>query len=136
MRRRLGILLFAFSLTACATAEVYHGLGEQRGINQIVETLVPLLLADGRVGSSFDEADLVRLKTKLAEQFCALSGGPCTYGGKDMRTIHDGLNVTRAQFNALAEDLQLAMTRNGVAPRIQNRLLARLAPMQRDVVTK
>ena len=45
-------------------------------------------------------------------------------------------NPMRAQFNALAEDLQVAMERTGVPPRFQNKLMARLAPMQRDIVTK
>ena len=53
-----------------------------------------------------------------------------------MTEIHDGLNITNAQFNALAEDLQLAMERNGVPARFQNKLIAKLAPMQRAMVTK
>ena len=53
-----------------------------------------------------------------------------------MKTIHEDLKVSRAQFNALVEDLQAAMRRNDVPSRTQNRLLARLAPMHREVVTK
>jgi hemoglobin len=36
----------------------------------------------------------------------------------------------------MAEDLQIAMERNGVPSRVQNRLMAKLAPMQREIVTK
>ena len=53
-----------------------------------------------------------------------------------MATIHDGLDITTAQFYALVEDLQIAMARQDIASRIQNKLLAGLAPMQRDVVTR
>lgn len=53
-----------------------------------------------------------------------------------MVEIHDGLNVSNAQFHALAEDLQLAMERNGVSSRIQNQLMAKLAPLQRAIITK
>ncbi|MGN6702590.1 MAG: group I truncated hemoglobin, partial [Burkholderiaceae bacterium] len=68
--------------------------------------------------------------------FCALSAGPCKYTGKDMQTIHQDLGITNAQFNALAEDLYTAMDRNGVPYRVQNRLMALLAPMQKTVVEK
>ena len=127
-------------MSACATANrsdaVYLGLGERGGIDRVVETFMVLLQADERVGNSLKDADIAHLKLKLAEQFCHVSGGPCDYTGKSMVDIHDGLNITSAQFYALVEDLQIAMQRNGVATPVQNKLLAKLAPMHRDVVTK
>lgn len=129
-------LLLALGAPALAADEVYRGLGQQQGIVQLVETFVTLLQADRRIGHSFEEADIPHLKEKLAEQFCVLAGGPCRYTGKEMATIHDGLDITMAQFYALVEDLQIAMERHGIAARIQNKLLADLAPMQRDVVTR
>lgn len=114
----------------------YHGLGGKSGIKKIVDTLIPLILADPRIKESFTDIDMKNLALRLEEQFCELSGGPCKYKGKDMVEIHDGLNITRAQFNALAEDLQIAMERVGVPSRYQNRLVAKLAPMARGVVTK
>lgn len=53
-----------------------------------------------------------------------------------MKEVHAGLKVTNAQFNALAEDLQIAMERNSVPSYVQNKLVAKLAPMQRAIVTK
>lgn len=114
----------------------FQGLGGKPGIARIVTTLIPLILADQRIKESFQDSDLDNLALKLKAQLCELSGGPCTYQGKDMATIHDGLDITQAQFNALTEDLQLAMERNGVPARIQNKLVAKLAPMQRSIVTK
>jgi hemoglobin len=114
----------------------FQGLGGKPGIHNIVATLIPLVLADPRIKESFADTDLANLALRLEEQFCVLSGGPCVYKGKDMTDIHDGLNITNAQFNALAEDVQVAMERNGVPSRIANKLMARLAPMQRSIVTK
>ncbi len=128
--------LFATSSPVLAQGGTYQGLGGQAGIKTIVGALVPLMLADPRIKESFRDIDMKHVAMRLEEQFCELSGGPCTYRGKDMTEIHDGLNVTNAQFNALAEDLQLAMDRAGVATSTQNKLLAKLAPMQKTVVTK
>ncbi|MDQ1830993.1 group I truncated hemoglobin [Massilia scottii] len=115
---------------------MYQGLGGQSGIRKIVDTFIPMIMADARIKESFRDTDLKNLSMRLEEQFCELAGGPCKYKGKDMKEIHDGLNITNAQFNALAEDLQAAMDKNGVAPALQNKLVARLAPMQKEIVTK
>ena len=115
---------------------LYQGLGGKPGIKKIVDTLVPLVLADARIKDSFKDIDMKNLSMRLEEQFCELAGGPCTYGGKDMVEIHDGLNITNAQFNALTEDLQIAMEQAGIPSRVQNKLVAKLAPMQRGMVPK
>lgn len=51
-----------------------------------------------------------------------------------MAESHRGLNLQPADFNALVEDLQLAMQREGVPERAQNALLARLAPQRGQVI--
>jgi hemoglobin len=130
------VLLCVASFAMAADDATFQELGGKPGIKKIVATLIPLILADARIKESFADSDMKNLAMRLEEQFCALSGGPCTYGGKDMAEIHDGLNITRAQFNALAEDLQIAMERTGVPARFQNKLVARLAPMARSIVTK
>jgi hemoglobin len=129
-------LIALSSLALAQDAATFEGLGGKPGIKKIVDTLLPIVLADPRIKESFQDIDMKHLGMRLEEQFCMLSGGPCVYKGKDMVDIHDGLNITNAQFNALAEDLQIAMERNGVPSRIQNKLVAKLAPMQRGIVTK
>lgn len=148
----LALLLSATLATAQPSAvddSVYRGLGGQDGIRKIVATFIPLVLADPAIGATFDDFDMEQLARRLGEQFCEVSGGPCTYTGKyrdktmdgagtvrDMTTVHQDLKITNAQFNALAEDLQTALERNDVPNGVANKLLARLAPMQRMIVTR
>lgn len=130
---------FALLLTACATQEqgaLYRQLGAQPGIAKIVDAMLEIALADDRIKDSFKDTNMARLRRMLIEQFCVLGDGPCTYSGDPMKEVHQGLAITNAGFNALAEDLQSAMDINGVPSRYQNKLLAKLAPMQRDIVTK
>lgn len=130
-------LLLATSALAQAPAaddSIYQGLGGKQGIKNIVGTFIQLVLADERINANFQDVDKVNLAKRLGEQFCELSGGPCKYGGKSMVDIHDGLNVTTAQFNVLTEKLQMAMEQHDVPSRIQNKLVAKLAPMHRDIV--
>ena len=114
----------------------FIGLGGKAGIKKIVDTFIPLVLADPRIKETFSDSDMKHVGMRLEEQFCALSGGPCTYGGEPMKESHGGLKITNAQFNALTEDLQIAMEQLGVPTAVQNKLVAKLAPMQREIVTK
>jgi hemoglobin len=130
------LALGAFAPASAADDAVYRGLGGKAGIKKIVDDFIPLVLADARIKDSFSDSDMKHVGMRLEEQFCALSGGPCTYAGEPMKESHGGLKITNAQFNALTEDLQIAMENNGVAPSVANKLVAKLAPMQREIVTK
>jgi len=135
--RPLIALLLAASLQVHAADDsLYTALGGRDGIHRFVADMVQSVQRDARIRDSYDGTDFARLAAKLEEQFCEVSGGPCKYSGKDMKTIHEDLAINRAQFNALVENLQDAMAKNDVPSRAQNRLLALLAPMHREVVTK
>jgi len=116
--------------------EVFQSFGGKAGISKVVDDFLLIWQADPRISGRLTDADVERLGLLLKEQFNQLTGGPAIYSGKDMKTVHDGMGIRNAEFNALAEDLQLAMEKNGVSSRAQNKLLARLAPMQHDIVTK
>lgn len=126
----LGALL---SPSAQADDSLYREFGQQPGLVKIIDDFYDLLLVDPRTQPYFEGAPIKRIKQKLAEQFCVLLDGPCVYTGRTMKRAHEGQNIDRAAFNALVEDLQTAMDKNGVPFRAQNKLLAKLAPMYRDV---
>ncbi|MBC7513345.1 MAG: group 1 truncated hemoglobin [Herminiimonas sp.] len=121
---------------ASATDGFYEQLGGKDGVAAIVAEFVSIMLADKRIADTFEGVDMDRLHAKLAEQFCMVSGGPCRYSGKSMQEVHEDMKINNARFNASAEDLQIAMTRRGVPSRVQNRLLGKLAPTQRSIVTQ
>ncbi len=116
-----------------ATLKAFHG---RAGIDRIVDDLVDRAVADRRISDIFQNQDLVRLRRTLKEQLCFLLGGGCAYSGRDMTSAHADMGIRRSDFNALVEDLQLAMDKEGVPFRAQNRLLAKLAPMERHTVTR
>ena len=70
----------------------------------------------------------------LGQQFCVVSGGGCVYTGLPMKLAHQDIDVSKGDFNALVEVLQASMDAQGVPFATQNQLLARLAPMHRDIV--
>ncbi|MES2047119.1 MAG: group 1 truncated hemoglobin [Pseudomonadota bacterium] len=115
---------------------IFQGLGGKAGIDKIVDDFIPIVLADQRIGRFFEKIDTKHLASQLSDQFCELTGGPCKYKGKDMYEVHEGMDISNAHFNALAEDLQIAMEKNNIPSTISNKLVAKLAPMQRPIVSK
>lgn len=125
----------ASATAPAAPAGLYAALGEKPGIDRLAGDFVARLLRHPRIGAHFKDAKPEALQQSLAEQFCALSGGPCTYQGADMLDVHADMDIDKGDFNALVEVLQRAMDAQGIAFSQQNRLLALLAPMHRDIIT-
>jgi hemoglobin len=116
-----------------ALYKAFHGTA---GIDRVVDTLVDLSIADPRISDIFKGQDIPHLRQMLDQQFCYLLKGPCAYTGKDMKEGHKDLGLQQTDFNALVENLQKAMDKEGVPFHDQNRFLAKLAPMERLVVER
>jgi hemoglobin len=117
-------------------AGVFEQFGGMPGMTTLMDDFMVILLEDPRMRPFFEKVDHDRVKRQLAEQFCAILGGGCAYSGRDMKETHAAFAIDKADFNALVEDLQIAMDRRGVPFRAQNKLLAMLAPMHREVITR
>ncbi len=141
MRTNLRPLLFALlgiaaSMPVTARATLYDQLGGHDGVARITDAAMTLYFTDPRLRRDFDNINRDWLQPHFATFLCHVSDGPCSYKGRSMAASHKGLHIDQARFDAVVEDLQTAMDRAGVPFRTQNRLLARLAPMERDIVTR
>lgn len=117
-------------------AGVFEQFGGMPGMTALMDDFMVILLEDPRMRPFFEKVDHDRVKRQLAEQFCAILGGGCAYSGRDMKETHAAFAIDKADFNALVEDLQVAMDRRDVPFRAQNKLLSILAPMHREVMTR
>ncbi len=153
MRQKLGFLLTALGIVLGGAllstgvyaqegvkltddAGIYKEFGEKSGLVKIMDDFMVNLLKDPRTKPSFENVDQNRIKEQLVDQFCFILNGPCEYKGAKMKPIHANVGINRENFNALVEQLQFAMDKNNVPFRAQNKLLAVLAPMHRDIITK
>ena len=117
-----------------ANDALYQQLGGQPGLVVLMDDFMERLLADPRMNPFFKDVDQKHVKEELVIQFCEVSGGPCKRKGKDMAKAHAGFDINKAAFNALVEVLQNSMDARGIPFAAQNRLLARLAPMHREII--
>jgi hemoglobin len=119
---------------APAGRTLYERLGGEEGVDAIGDTFLKKLVADSRVRDFFknSKGGLSRFK----QQLCQISGGPCQYGGKDMKTAHGGMGISDMQFDAFVEDFTSALDEKGVSPRDKSEILAAFVPMRSDIVEK
>jgi hemoglobin len=123
---------------APAVQTLYDRLGGKDGVDAIADIFSKNLLADPRVNKAFKKSKdgLSHFKQMISEQICQLAGGPCQYSGKDMKEAHKGMGIADAQFDAVVEDLKLAMDEKGASEQDKSELFAALAPMRSDIVEK
>lgn len=139
----LGLVMMAIASAPILTKEksLYERLGGKKAIVAVVDEFVGRVAADNRINGFFKETAsdpnrLAGFKSELVDQICEASGGPCKYTGKDMKSAHQGMGISEADFNALVEDLVLALDKFKVAPADKQTLLGVLGPMKKDIVEK
>ena len=135
-RRTCAVLVLSAFAAGGAQAEtsLYARMGGEKVVTAVVDDTIDRVVADHRLGRSFDGANIARIKRLLAEQICDLAGGGCHYSGDPMKEVHAGHHISEAEFYGLVELLRGALARHHVALSERNELLALLAPMERDVV--
>lgn len=139
----LGLVMMAIASAPILTKEksLYERLGGKKAIVAVVDEFVGRVAADNRINGFFKETAsdpnrLAGFKSKLVDQICEASGGPCKYTGKDMKSAHQGMRISEADFNALVEDLVGALDKFKVAPADKQTLLGVLGPMKKDIVER
>jgi len=116
---------------------LYGRLGGYDGIAAIVDDILALMRADARfarfgTGRSIDSKN--RAQQLTVDQICSLTGGPCYYMGRDMKTSHAGLGITASEWEANLELTRLALRKNHVGEREQAEFLALLGRYKSDIV--
>ncbi len=128
---------------ASRATPLYERLGGEASIAKVVDEFVARAAANPKVnfvrkGTSKEwpatpEA-VAYLKRMLVEFIASATGGPQKYTGKTMKESHEGMRITSAEFDALAQDLKGALTLFNVPAREQGELLAIVETTRADIV--
>jgi hemoglobin len=104
------------NMTQPATS-LYRRMGGYDVIAAVIDDLFAVLHADPGFARFFggrSDDSAIRSRQLLVDQMCALSGGPCQYIGRDMKTSHGGLGITNAEWEANMKASDAALVKNGV----------------------
>ncbi len=122
--------------TAAPDKSLYDRLGGKDAITAVVNDFVANVVADARINTFFKNADGAHLTQMLIDQICNATGGPCEYKGKDMKTVHTGMNIKEADFNALVEDLVKSLDKFKVGEKEKTELLTALGGLKPQIVAQ
>lgn len=116
---------------------LYRRLGGYDVIAQVIDDMLLAFQADpdfGRFGTGRSVDSRARSRQLLVDQICQLSGGPCLYVGRDMRTSHAGLGITEEEWATGMRHTEGALVANDVPERERTEFLALFERYRSDIV--
>lgn len=132
---------------------LYVRLGEEEGIQRIVEDFIQRALEDPRVNwtrkgvtkrswfrtQKVEEwqptaVNLERLKLHFVQFISLAAGGPAQYEGKPLRPAHLEMQITKAEFDATIGDLKATLDKLQIAPDVQKDLLSIFESARQQIV--
>lgn len=117
------------------SATLYQRLGGVERISHLARDVVALHYNNPLLKTRFEQVkDRGQLERNIRDFFCAGSGGPQTYAGKDVLSAHKHMNIDERELVSAIDDVMTAMTQNGYEQTEKNDVLAILYSLKGDVV--
>ena len=118
---------------------LYDRFGGYNALAAVVDDFIVRLVSDKQfekffAGASNDSKK--RIRQHILDQFCAATGGPCAYTGRDMKTSHTGLGITNADWDAAAKHLSASLDKFKVPEKEKGEILAFVTSLKKDIVEK
>jgi hemoglobin len=111
-------------------------LGGREAVELVVAAFYERVLTDPLLRRYFRGVQMSRLYKSQADFFCAALGQPGAYQGRDLRSLHAGMSIGDTEFDAVAMHLTAALAECGVGQAHIERVIALIAPLRGDVVTR
>lgn len=123
------------------TTTLYERLGRREGITIIVDDTVEAHMNNPAVNARFlpykeKTEQLNKIKQHTVDFFCAGSGGPATYSGRDMVTAHTGMNISPAEYMHAIDDIFVALDKNAIDEDTKKDVLAILWSLKGLIISK
>jgi hemoglobin len=116
---------------------LYKRLGGYDALAAVTDDFLGRLAADPSLGRFFvghSKDSLGRVRQLIVDQLCAATGGPCVYIGRDMKTAHDGMGITDADWDGMVEHLKATLDKFKVPKPEQDDTLAAINGLKKDIV--
>lgn len=112
---------------------LYERLGGYDAIAAVVDKLI-----DGveEKFAGLSEHSRMRSRQLIVDFICSETGGPCFYAGRDMRTTHEGLRITQAEWEEFVGVFSETMAAFEVPEREQEELAGLLLPLEEQIVDR
>jgi len=127
--------------STAATRSLYDRLGGAYAIATVVDDFIERLLvndtlnANPAIKEARERVPKAGLKFHVATLVCQVTGGPCKYVGRDMKTSHAHLNIGPAEWDAMVVDFRKTLDKFKVPAAEQGELIAIVGSTRPEIVT-
>ena len=118
---------------------LYEQLGKEEGITKIVDEVVDAHTKNPTISARFipylDEPErLAEIKKHLVYFFCAGSGGPQTYTGREMPEVHRGMNISGTEYLAVIDDIMMVLDKLKMEEGVKSNVLTILYSLKDGII--
>ncbi len=119
---------------------LYARLGGTDAIAAVVDRFIDVLATDERIAANprtverLGKHSLAGIKFQVTAFVIMATGGPMVYNGRDMKTAHEGLQISEEEWTASAEDFVMVLNEMNVPQDLQDELLALVSTTHDDIV--
>ena len=113
---------------------MYQQLGGQTGLDRLVDSFINQIGHDEQIIHYFEHANISHFREGFINHLCVLTDGPCEYTRDSMVEIHTGMHINEADFNHVVDLLINAMNEQNIDHTVQNKILAKMAPLRSEII--
>ncbi len=117
---------------------LYKRLGGYDALAAVTDDFIGRLASDPTLAKFFvghSKDSLARIRQLIVDQLCAATGGPCVYIGRTMKTAHEGMGISEANWDASVKHLIATLDKFKVPKAEKDEVLAAISSMKADIVT-
>lgn len=116
---------------------LYERLGGYDAIASVVDELFARKCADEQLSRFFAgmSTDTKRkIRQNVVNFLCEATGGPCYYTGRDLKTVHTGLNITEGDWEIFVQIAIDTMNKFKVPEQERSEVFAAVSGLKKDIV--
>jgi hemoglobin len=125
---------------AAPAKSLYERIGGMTGITVVIDDFIDRLVIDHvlnmnpRIREARARVPAPYLKYHVSALVCQVTGGPCSYTGRSMKSSHAHLNITPAEWDWMVGVFKDVLADHAVAAAEQDELLAIVGGTRADIV--
>jgi hemoglobin len=119
---------------------LYERLGGLKGITLVVDDFIDRLVKNStlnrnpEINAGRKRSPAPYLTFHVSTMVCEVTGGPCKYIGKDMKSSHAHMNITEKEWDVMVGEFKKSLAKFRVSAKEQQELLEIVGKTKTDIV--
>ena len=137
----LALLLIGSTAASAQTPAntLYKRLGGYDALAAVTDDFIGRMASDAQLGKFFaghaNDSEQ-RIRQHVIDFLCTATGGPCVYKGRDMKTSHSGLGITKSDWDRGVMHLVATLDKFKVPMKEKDEVLAAVSGTMKDIVER